>query len=170
MISKLTKNSAEQQYIVKITDKNGKSFIMTVAGNFDLYWIPQNRDCCNFEIDSSDGLTFSVFNQLFDTIQKVDDKYCPTLKNNTITFVSEDRHEDYANILRITREKEKIDLEFINNKTQDEFGWSHRDNTICFCNSGSRVPEVEHVFMEMFNKLAYELNLDENEVGIEKEL
>lgn len=170
MISKLTKNSAKQQYIVKITDKNGKSFIMTVAGNLDLYWIPQNRDCCNFEIDSSDGLTFSIFDQLFDAIQKVDDKYCPILTNNTITFVSEDRLEDYANILRITREKEKIILEFINNKTKDEFGWVHIGNNICFCNSGSRVPEVEHVFMEMFNKLAYEINLDENDACCDKEL
>ena len=155
---------------VKVTDKNGNFFVMTVAGNLDLYWVPQNRSCSNFEIDCNDELTFSVFEQLFDAVKKVDDKYCPILTNNTITFVSEDRHEDYANILRITREKEKIDMEFINNKTKDELGWSHRDNTICFCNSGSRVPMVEHVFMEMFSKLAYELNLDENEVGIEKEL
>lgn len=30
------------------------------------------------------------------------------------------------------------------------------DCVICFCNSGSRVPMVEQIFMQMFNYLAYE--------------
>lgn len=142
-------------YDVKITDKNGNFFIMTVAGNLDLYWVPQNRNCSVFEIDSSDAITFGVFEQLFGEIKQVDDKYSPTLKGDTITFISEDRHEDYANILSITKDEENISINFINNKKADEFGWTHRDNTICFCNSGSRVPAVEHVFMEMFNNLSY---------------
>ena len=35
--------------------------------------------------------------------------------------------------------------------------------TICFCNSGSRVPKVEQVFVQMFNYLAYESKLIERE-------
>jgi len=164
MITRRPSNNINQ-YDIKIIDSKGNFFVMTLAGNLDMYWIPQKRDCCIFEIDSSDRLTFSIFEQLFSAIQKVDDKYCPTIKDNTITFVSEDRHEDYANILRITQEKEKIHIEFINNKTKDEFGWSHKDNTICFCNSGSRVPKTEHVFMEMFVRLANESNIEEDNVS-----
>jgi len=169
MFSKIKRNK-DDEYDVKVTDKNGNFFVMTVAGNLDLYWIPQDRHCSSFEIDSADELTFSVFNQLFDAIQKVDDKYRPTLSDDTITFISEDRHEDYANILRISRGLTKVNIEFINNPTRDEWEWGHRDNTICFCNSGSRVPKVEHVFMVMFNKLAYECDWIEHEDDAGREL
>ena len=155
---------------VKITDKNGNFFVMTVAGNLDLYWVPQNRNCSVFEIDSSDAITFGVFEQLFGEIKQVDDKYSPTLKGDTITFISEDRHEDYANVLSITKAPAKIKINFLRNENKDEFGWHHMDNVICFCNSGSRVPEVEHVFMEMFIKLAYESDFVKNESIAGKEL
>ena len=147
---------------VKITDKHGNYFVMIDAPNYDMYWIPQDNDCNFFEIDKNDKQTFNIFNQIFDDVKQVDDKYSPTLKGDTITFISEDRHEDYANILSITKDEENISINFINNKKADEFGWTHRDNTICFCNSGSRVPAVEHVFMEMFFNLAYGLDFSDN--------
>ena len=43
MITKRPRNNAEGYYDLKITDKNKKSFIMTVGGNFDLYWLPENH-------------------------------------------------------------------------------------------------------------------------------
>ena len=37
MITKLPSNNQEAKYELKVTDKNNKSFTMTVGGNFDLY-------------------------------------------------------------------------------------------------------------------------------------
>ena len=101
MITKQQRND-KGHYDLKITDKNGKSFIMTVGGNFDLYWIPENhKENSIFEIDKNDEITFSVFEQLFNAVKKKDDKYRPVLKGNTITFISEDWPEEEANVLNI---------------------------------------------------------------------
>ena len=91
-------------YDLKITDRNGKSFFMTVGGNLDLFWIPENhKENRIFEIDKSDDITFSVFKQLYDVVEKVDDKYNPVLEGNVIKFISEDWHEDEANVLNIIK-------------------------------------------------------------------
>ena len=51
MITKQTRDDKGYNDL-KITDKNGKSFIMTVGGNLDLYWIPENhKENRVFEID-----------------------------------------------------------------------------------------------------------------------
>ena len=60
MIVKKPRNN-EGYYDLLLTDRNNKSFTMTVAGNFDLYWIPENhRDDMVFEINSNDKITFKV--------------------------------------------------------------------------------------------------------------
>ena len=154
---------------VKITDKYGNYFVMVDAPNHDMYWIPQDNNCNFFEIDKNDKQTFNIFNQIFDDVKQVDDKYSPTLKNNTITYVSEDRPEESANILKITRDQEKINIEFINNSNPHE-SWVHRDGKICFCDSGSRVPDVEQVFRKMFLNLAYGLDFSDNKTYKDKGL
>ena len=54
MIIKQPRNNAEGKYDLKITDKNGNAFIMTVGGNFDLYWLSENHKKYNtFEIDKT---------------------------------------------------------------------------------------------------------------------
>ncbi|MGN0787806.1 MAG: hypothetical protein ACI4L6_01905 [Candidatus Onthoplasma sp.] len=159
MITKQTRDD-KGYYDLKISDKNGKSFIMTVGGNLDLYWIPENhKENRVFEIDKDDKITFSVFEQLFNAVKKNDDKYRPILKDNTITFISEDWHEDEANILNIKKIRDAFIIEFIKNENEQSWSLPHRGCVICFCNSGSRVPKVESLFMRMFNFLAYECDL-----------
>ena len=159
MIVKKPRNN-EGYYDLVLTDRNNKSFTMTVGGNFDLYWIPENhRDNRVFEIDKSDKLTFTVFSQLFDAVKKVDDRYNPILNDNTIIFISEDWHEDEANILKIVKSKDLFTIHFIENTNEKAWSFPHRDCIICFCNSGSRVPKVESLFMQMFNYLAYSCDL-----------
>ena len=159
MITKTPRNN-EGKYDLKITDKNGKSFMMTVGGNFDLYWIPENhKENRVFEIDKNDKITFSMFKQLFDIVRKRDDKYRPVLKDNTITFISEDWPEEEANVLNIIKNEETFTIKFIKNEDKESWSYPHMGCTICFCNSGSRVPKVEEVFMRLFNYLAYECDL-----------
>ena len=157
MITKQPRPNTEGKYDLKITDKNDKSFIMTVGGNFDLYWLPEDyKNATTFEVDQTDKITYRVFNQLFNAVGKNDDKYNPVLKNNTITFVSEDWPEEEANVLNITKNEQSFTIDFIKNEDKESWSYPHMGCTICFCNSGSRVPKVEQVFMEMFNYLAYE--------------
>jgi len=166
MITKQPRNNQEGYYDLRITDKNGYSFIMTVGGNFDLYWLPENhKENRIFEIDKSDKITYSVFNQLFNAVAKQDDKYRPVLKDNTITFVSEEWPEEEANVLNIIKRENSFTIKFVKNEDKGNWTYPHIGCTICFCNSGSRVPNVEQVFMQMFNHLAYETNFIQCEYG-----
>ena len=159
MIRKTPRNN-DGYYDVKITDKNKNSFLMTVGGNLDLYWLPENyRKNKVFVIDKSDMLAYTMFNRLFRGVGKVDDQFAPALKDNTITFISEDRHESEANTLSITQSEDSFTIEFKENENKEAWTTPHRGCTICFCNSGSRVPKVENVFMQMFNFLAYHCTL-----------
>ena len=160
MITKQLRNNKEGYYDVKITDKNGKSFIMTVGGNLDLYWLPEkHKENKIFEIDKSDKIPYGVFNQLFNAVGKNDDKYCPVLQGNTISYISEDWPEEEANVLNIIKNEGTFTIKFIKNEDKESWSYPHMGCTICFCNSGSRVPKVEQVFMQMFNYLAYESKL-----------
>lgn len=159
MIVKTPRNNKDGYYDLVVTDKNGKSFIMTVGGNQDLYWLPENhKDTTTFEINKNDEMCFSVFSQLFDAVKKKDDTYRPVLKGNTITYISEEWHEDESNILKIIKEDESFIIDFIKNENEAAWTVPHRGCAICFCNSGSRVPRVESLFMRMFNYLAYNCN------------
>ena len=159
MITKQPRNN-EGYYDVKITDRNGNSFFMTVGGNLDLFWLPENhKENRVFEIDNSDKITFHVFEQLFNAVKKNDDKYRPVLKDNVITYISEDWPEEEANVLNIVKNEETFTIKFIKNEDKESWSYPHMGCTICFCNSGSRVPEVEQLFMQMFNYLAYESKL-----------
>ena len=88
MITKKPRNN-EGYYDLKVTDRNGNAFIMTVGGNLDLYWVPENyRENTIFYIEKGDEITYSVFEQLFRAVEKNDDKYRPVINGNTLTFVS----------------------------------------------------------------------------------
>lgn len=161
MITKRPRNNDNDGYFdLKLKDRDGNSFLMTVGGNGDLYWIPENHKLNRiFYIDKNDEIGFSVFKQLFDAVGKVDDKYRPVLNGDKITFISEEWHEDVSNILKITNSDDLITIEFVKNENEDAWGMIHRGCNICFCNSGSRVPRVESLFMRMFNHLAYHCDL-----------
>jgi hypothetical protein len=157
MITKKPRNGKEGYYDLTVTDKDGKSFVMTVGGNLDLYWLPENyKKDRTFGIDKNDELTYSIFEQLFDAVEKRDDKERPVLNRNTITYISEDWPEEEANKLKITREEDMFQIQFVKNEDRESWSYPHIGCTICFCNSGSRVPRVEGLFMRMFNYLAYE--------------
>ena len=171
MISKLPRHNEEGRFNVKMTDKNKHSFTMMVGGNGDLYWVPENHKQNRiFEIDSMDEMTYGLFNQLFEAVRKRDDKYNPVLKDNVITFISEDWHEDEANTLKIIQSQDSFTIEFIKNENKDAWSLPHLGCNICFCNSGSRVPRVEQLFMLMFNYLAYQCDLIPIEQENEKSL
>ena len=147
---------------IKVEDINGNSFIMTVAGNQDLYWIPERRkdkprdySPITFEFDNSDPFLYETLCEIFADIEKNDNKYSPSLKDNVFTFISEDYPEEDANILKITKEKDKFIIDFIRTEGQTIWGQMKRGSIICFCNSGSRVPKIEQIFMLKFNELAY---------------
>ena len=42
MITKKPRHEQEGYCDLTVTDKDGKSFVMTVGGNLDLYWLPEN--------------------------------------------------------------------------------------------------------------------------------
>lgn len=156
MITKLPNSNQKGEYDLKVTDKNGKSFIMTIGGDYDLFWVPENHEeCSTFEISKDDDYTFKLFSRLFDSVKRTDDKYRPVLKDDTITFISEDYNESEANVLKIKKQKDSFIIDFV--KKENKMAWSclHIGCVICFCNSGSRVPDVEQIFMQMFNHLAY---------------
>lgn len=150
---------SEKLFDLKIIDKNNNSFIMTVGGNQDLYWIPQNhKETKTFLIDKDDEFLFEVFKKLFKEIQKEESdglKYPKTMDGNKFTFISEDYPEDEANRLEIIKEKDKFIINFIKSENLGVFGGFRRGCVICFCNSGSRVPKIEQRFMLAFNDLAY---------------
>lgn len=163
MITKTPRND-QGYYDVIVTDRHGKKFMMTVGGNLDLFWIPQNhRENRTFEIDSEDQLNYQIFDQLFCAITRNDDRYNPIVDGNTITFISEDWPEDEANLLQIVKSNNLYTLNFIENENKSAWSFPHRGCNICFCNSGSRIPKVESLFMRLFNFLAYECDLIECE-------
>ena len=159
MITKKPRNN-EGYYDLKVTDRNGNAFIMTVGGNLDLYWVPENyRENTIFYIEKGDEITYSVFEQLFRAVEKNDDKYRPVINGNTLTFVSEEWREEESNHLKITKEEDSFVVEFVKNENEEEWSVPRRGCAICFCNSGSRVPRVESLFMRLFNHLAYNSDL-----------
>ena len=72
--------------------------------------------------------------------------------------------EDEANILNIIESEDNYTIKFIKNEDKESWSYPHIGCAICFCNSGSRIPRVEQLFMRMFNYLAYECELVECEV------
>lgn len=155
MITKSYRHGKEDLYDLKVTDKHNNSFIMTVGGNYDLYWVPENyKKVKSFEIDKKDELTFDIFDRLFVAVAKNDDKYRPVLNGNIITFVSEECVEEESNKLEIVKKDNAFLINFIKSENISFYSF-RRGCPICFCNSGSRVPEVEILFMKMFNYLAY---------------
>ena len=160
MITKVKRNNDSDVLVdLVVTDKFNNKFIMTVGGNQDLYWIPQNfKQVKSFYIDKDDKFLFDVLSSLFEHIKKNDSdglSYPKTLNENKFTFISEDYHEAEAHKLEIIKEKNQFVINFIKNENLGIYGSFRRGCVICFCNSGSRVPKVEQLFMIMFNELAY---------------
>ena len=164
MIVKFPRDESGKYYNVKITDKHNNSFIMLVGGNLDLYWVPEDhKKNLVFEFDESDKRTYNLFNQLFNAIKQNDDHYRPVLKDNKITYISEEWTEEESNTLNIIKEKNSFIIKFNKNQNQNAWTFPHRGCALCFCNSGSRVPKVESIFMSLFNYLAYESSLVKEE-------
>ena len=145
-----------RKYDLRVIDKNGQSFIMMVGGNLDLYWVPENyKETTTFYIPKEDEFVYGLFDNLFDDIKEKDNPYNPMLKGNEFSFISEDYHEDEANRLKIIKSEDEFVIDFIKNEDFENWTMPHRGCNICFCNSGSRAPQVETLFMLLFNDLAY---------------
>ena len=72
MITKVKRNDDSDKLVdLVVTDKFNNEFIMTVAGNQDLYWVPKNyKQVKSFYIDKSDEFLYHVFSTLFKLIKK----------------------------------------------------------------------------------------------------
>ena len=149
------------KYNLKLIDREGNSFTMMVGGNLDLYWVPDDfKNTDTFYIDKSDEFVYRLFLRLFQDIESVDDKYNLSLIGNKFTFISEDFNEDIANKLEIIKKDNEFVINFLKNENKEGehynmYAFFRRGCPICFCNSGSRVPKIEHLFMMLFNDLAY---------------
>ena len=171
MITKVPREDIHirQAFNLNVADKNGNRFTMLVGGNGDLYGVPENhKKVSTFFIDQSDPLFFNILTELFEIIEKRDNPYHPSLIDNKFTFISEDAHEDEAHRLEITNTDSEFKIDFIKNNNPDAWSYPKLGCPICFCNSGSRVPRIEQLFMYMFNQLAYydpriEIEGDNNE-------
>ena len=117
MITKQQRYHNDREYYnVNIIDKCGNRFTMMIGRNGGLYWIPENhKKCTTFYIDNNDDLMYKGLTKLFQLIEQRDDKYKPTLIDGEFTFISEDYHEDYANVLKIVNNGDEFVINFIIN-------------------------------------------------------
>lgn len=156
MIFKTTRYSEEGKYDLKVVDRFGNAFIMMVGGNQDLFWVPLNYKKVNtFFIDKKDKFAFKIFEILFNHVKEREKKLNRCQSLTEFEFVSEDRHEDDANRLKIIKSDDCFEIRFIKQENIKHGGFATRGCPICFCNSGSRVPEIEQLFMIAFTELAY---------------
>ena len=66
MITKKPRHENEGYYDLTVTDKDDKSFTMTVGGNLDLYWFPENyKKNKVFNISKEDEFTFVMLRALY---------------------------------------------------------------------------------------------------------
>ena len=158
MIYKQKRPNTDDKYDIVVADQNGKKFTMTVAGNLDLFWCPDDmrEDIASFIIDNNDKIFYPYLMRLFQLIKDRDNNFCPTMQDNVFTFVSEDTEEEHANKLQIIQNEDNFIINFYKNLNKSPSLMPKMSNYICFCNSGSRVPKVEQLFMLMFNHMAYQ--------------
>lgn len=155
MIYKKERYGMKGYFDLYIIDKNNHEFKMTVAGNQDLYWMPEDyRKNTTFYIDKSDSYLYDVFDYLFRQLKQNDNPHFPSIEGNVFTFASEDRPLEDADMLQIERKENEFEIRFLKNLS-DSIRFKTRFCNICFCNSGSRVPKLEQQFMLLFNELAY---------------
>ena len=165
MIYRIPRADSNDAYDLKLIDKNGNSFVMHFAGNMDLYWVvDDHRKCMNFYVDKNDEFLYSVFEKLFEDIKKNDTGYKKSVEGNVFSFISEDYHEDDANMLQIEKKEGEFEIRFAKNFSPN-LPLISKMCQICFCNSGSRVPNIERQFMLMF----IDLSRYNDAVEIEKE-
>lgn len=150
-----------EESILKITDKNNKSFIMEIGGNSDMYWIPENdlpndeaSGKISFEFERDDEF-FDYLSDIFSKIKKKDNPYVPTLTGNAFTHASEDTFEEEANVLQIIQQNDKFVVDFYKQEALSMFSMMKRGFSICFCNSGSRHQDIEQIFKLKFLEVAY---------------
>lgn len=160
MIEKIKFNNKTD---IKISDKFGNAFFMHFGDNLDLYWIPEDfKKASTFFIDEEDKIFHPILNKLFNLIENTETEYFkPQIENNCFTFISEDCHEDDAHRLQIKKEKNQFIIDFQRNENHSISHFPKRGCNICFCNSGSRVPNVEILFMKLYIYLV-NLNMENN--------
>jgi len=157
MIEKVPNNISG--FDIKITDKEGNSFFMIFGGNFDLFWVSEGEKLSYIIDVNSDELLYKKLNNLWSKIENANIIFTSldeesTFKNNTLSWVSEDRPAFEANRLVISKTDDKFLINFIRN--ENNF-FPRSLISVCFCNSGSNYPEVSQEFMKLYLSL-----IDEN--------
>ena len=156
MIVKTKRIDEEGRFDLKVIDRNNNVFLMMVGGNQDLFWVPVDyKRVKTFYIEKSDRFAFRIFEILFDKVKEREKKLNLCKEEDVFEFISEDRHIDDANLLKIIKQKDCFEISFVKQENIKHGGFATMGCPICFCNSGSRVPEIEQLFMIAFTELAY---------------
>ncbi len=93
-------------------------------------------------------------------------RYKKLVKDNVVTWISDEEHPSIAEIVRITKIEEGILLEFIRQSKKDEFGFGRMPGwySIRFRTSGSTYTPCDIIFLRQFTKLQdYEVEIKQEE-------
>lgn len=146
---KMQKQAHRCSTSIVVKDDNLNTFSMEIGGNTDLYWIVKGKgEKFVFNIGKNNDF-YPYLDSLYKDIEKVDNKNHPTIEGNTFYWLSEDRPPEDANHLTIDKNNDNFVITF--HKNPKNF---YPMCVTCFCNSGSYHPNIEILFMEMFNTLS----------------
>ena len=177
---KLTKQETEFGLDI-ILEEDNKKFMISFAGNLDLYWIIRSEEDSNkhsFIITKENYDLYSLFDTLYIDIENINivdieninideeekGRLCSRSnynelfdkENKTITWYSDETAHEVANILKIKKQEDIFEIEF---STQPHISGYDRDFnspnyiSIRFRNSVSRYKPFNVIFMRMYNKI-----------------
>lgn len=132
---------------------------------FGEYSVDENgNDSASFVINKNDEV-YSHFETLYNNIVsakigewqsprfnamlKFSGAYNDLVKPDGIYFYSDNIYNEKANLLKITKDEQKISLNFVSNKEDPAWGFSIR-----ICNSGSKYTPFNVCFMTLYNNLS----------------
>lgn len=158
-IKKVLKDDKEE---IVIMNENNQTFKIFYGGA-DLYWILDSytKDN-NFVIKEEDGIFFEELKKLFYKINDYDDKYMPTLQENTFEWFSESYGQiETANKLVIKKDNNQFNIYFVQNQN----GFIPKNTCyISFCLSGSRNQKIAYCFSTMFQNLCNQIQISHEKV------
>ena len=181
---KVLKYDNEFGHQVKLDFNGDKSLEIMYGGNLDLYFIPnfyKSKKDHIFEINKLDDPDlYNIFNNLFRKVteykaidNKVDNTFKkqdklrthPLVKDEMITWISDDDPEDIASQVTIFKQGDKICLFFQEGKHQNGF----KTNAIRISTDGSRYGHFFIPFMELYSDILKQ-DFDYHQITIDEYL
>lgn len=157
-------------YRFDITIDN-KTFTIEFLGNLDLYWYTyfENDDdfTKEFLITKENFVLYSLFLKLYSDIENFDmhTNNIEYIKNNCITFQSDEEEYNQSNILKIHKNEENFTVIFDKTNSKMEF---NRLGSIRIRNSGSQYGYLNIPFMKMYLKMCESIENDYHQIHLEE--